>query len=76
MPKYMKPSEFTEWTNKMIRDGKAETSADCAAKLGVRPEAVSRMKNEGADLRTALACAALSSGLGPWKPEQRQMSHK
>lgn len=64
----MTAEQFTQWLAAMKeRYPKiAPTGAACARLLGVSANSVVKMKQRGADLRTALACRALYHGLEPW----------
>ncbi len=50
---------FRRWLAEMKEARLAKTDADCARLLGRHPNAITRMKENGTDQTTALACAAL-----------------
>jgi len=62
----MTPERFREWLAAMQADGLAKSDAHCGRLLGVSANSVVQMKARGADLRTALACAALIRGMEAW----------
>lgn len=59
----MTPKTFNAWLAAMKAEGKAATDADCAVALDVSRNTIVTLKRNGADRRTALACAALLAGL-------------
>lgn len=70
--RHMTPSDLNAWRNTMHY-----THRQAAEALGVTLATYQRMergadfatgKPVAIDLRTALACAALSAGLSPWSP--------
>ena len=63
----MTPDQFNQWLADMKSAGIAKTDGECAILLGVSRDTMTRMKQNGADQRTALACSALMHGLEPYK---------
>lgn len=63
----MSPDDFKAWLYEMKAKGIARSDAKCAALLGITANAVSAMKQRGADRRTALACRALAHLMEPYK---------
>lgn len=61
------PRDVKAWIRAMRQDKRARSAAACARLLGIHPNTMSRMRVEGADERTALACQALLSGLTPYR---------
>ena len=57
---------FTRWLADMKADGLARSDAAAARLLGVSANTVVALKREGADRRTALACAALLHRMEPY----------
>jgi hypothetical protein len=57
------PETFNAWLAAMKAAGRADTDADCAVALDVSRNTIVTLKRNGADRRTALACAALLAGL-------------
>jgi hypothetical protein len=62
----MTPAAFNRWLAEMKLAGIAKSDAACARLLGVSPNTVVAWKQEGTDLRTALACRALLEGMEPY----------
>ncbi len=62
----MTPAAFNAWLAAMKTAGLARFDADCAKLLGVSNNSIVKMKRDGANRRTALACAALYNELAPW----------
>ena len=62
----MTADAFVRWLAAMKDAGMARSDAAAGRLLGVSANSVVRMKQEGADLRTALACRALFHRLEPW----------
>jgi hypothetical protein len=62
----MTPTAFTNWLAAMKAAGLARSDAECGRLLGISADTVVRMKSQGADIRTALACRALLHRLEPW----------
>jgi hypothetical protein len=62
----MTPAAFVEWLAAMKAAGLIRSDADAARLLGISANSVVKMKRNGADLRTALACRALFHRLEPW----------
>lgn len=58
--------QFIEWLAAMKAAGLASSDAAAGRLLGISADTVVRIKREGADLRTALACRALIHRLEPW----------
>ncbi len=63
----MTPTAFTAWLAEMKSAGLARSDAECARLLDVSANAIVKMKDRGANLRTALACRALLHRLDPWE---------
>lgn len=57
---------FQLWLDDMKLAGLARSDAAAARLLGVSANSVVKMKQRGADLRTALACRALLHRLEPY----------
>jgi hypothetical protein len=57
---------FERWLEAMRQPPYLASEDECARLLGVSANSVVRMKQDGADLRTALACRALFHRLEPW----------
>lgn len=62
----MTGTQFVEWLAAMKAAGLIRSDADAARLLGVSANSVVKMKRNGADVRTALACRALFHRLEPW----------
>lgn len=62
----MSPASFVQWLAAMKAAGLIRSDADAARLLGVSANSVVKMKRNGADVRTALACRALFHRLEPW----------
>lgn len=62
----MTPDAFTSWLQAMRAAGLARSDAECARLLGISANSVVKMKRNGTDTRTALACRALLHRLEPW----------
>lgn len=62
----MTPAAFTAWLAAMRAAGLARSDAECARQLGISANSVVKMKRNGADTRTALACRALLHRLEPY----------
>jgi hypothetical protein len=62
----MTPAAFVEWLAAMKAAGLIRSDADAGRLLGISANSVVKMKRNGADLRTALACRALFHRLEPW----------
>jgi hypothetical protein len=62
----LNPTAFVEWLAAMKAAGLIRSDADAARLLGISANSVVKMKRNGADLRTALACRALFHRLEPW----------
>jgi hypothetical protein len=65
----MDPSAFNAWLAAMKGAGLARSDAECGRLLGVSTITILKMKSNGTDRRTALACAALLAGLAPYREE-------
>jgi hypothetical protein len=63
----MTGEQFTRWLAAMIEKGRAASEAECGRLLDANVTTVWRMKANGVDRRTALACSALLRGLKPYK---------
>jgi len=62
----MTATQFTQWLAAMKTAGLIRFDNDAAKALGVTNDTIVNMKRKGTDTRTALACAALLSGLPPY----------
>lgn len=67
----MTPISFTAWLADMKSAGLARSDAAAARLLGVSANSVVKMKRNGTDQRTALACRALLHRLEPYSSEDR-----
>ena len=63
----MTPSDFTAWAAEMKAAHRLSEAALVRA-LGCGQNQITRWKRKGAPQYIALACAALSIGLQPWRP--------
>lgn len=72
----MTPDAFHTWLAAMKAAGLARSDAHCARLLGISANSVLKLKRNGGDMRTALACAALLVGLPPYgeEPDSRRAS--
>lgn len=57
---------FKLWLIDMKVSGLASSDAECGRLLGLSPDTIVRMKEDGADKRTALACRALIHRMEPY----------
>jgi hypothetical protein len=64
----MTADAFNRWLSEMKLANIARSDAACARLLGVSANSVVAWKNDGTDLRTALACAALLAGIEAYGP--------
>lgn len=62
----MPPEAFTRWLADMKSAGLARSDAECARLLGISANGLLKMKKQGTDRRTALACRALLHRLEPY----------
>jgi hypothetical protein len=62
----MTPEQFCDWLAAMKAAGLARSDAAAGRRLGISADTVVRLKRDGADLRTALACRALYHRLEAW----------
>lgn len=62
----IKPTTFVAWLTDMAVSGIARSDAECARLLGVTPNTMLKLKRDGADRRTALACRALLHRMEPY----------
>ncbi len=62
----MNNTAFVGWLAAMKAAGLIRSDADAGRLLGVSANSIVKMKRNGADLRTALACRALFHRLEPW----------
>lgn len=62
----MTPAAFCVWLSEMKEARLARSDAECARLLGLSPNWVVKMKKQGADRRTALACTALRHRMEPF----------
>jgi hypothetical protein len=63
----MTPEQFTNWLADMKSAGLARSDAECGRLLGKSPDTIVRMKQNGADQTTALACRALLHRMEPYE---------
>lgn len=67
----MTPETFARWLDEVKSAGRAKTDKDAGALIGLSQNSVSSMRREGvtghAAHRTALACAAVLAGIGPYE---------
>lgn len=63
---HLSPEAFCRWLQAMRDAGIAETDRSAGALLGLSANSVVKMKRDGADQRTALACTALLKRLKPY----------
>ncbi len=59
----MTGEEFTNWIAEMKSSGRASTDIECGRLIGKSADTVVRMKQKGASITVALACAAVINGL-------------
>jgi len=62
----MTPQSFINWLADMKSAGLARSDAAAGRLLGVSADTVVRYKNDGADVKTALACRALLHRMEPY----------
>lgn len=62
----MTPSAFIQWLAAMKAAGLARSDAAAGRLLGVSANTMVKLKRDGTDRRTALACRALFHRLEPW----------
>lgn len=62
----MTGATFTAWLAEMKSAGLARSDAECARLLGISANGLLKMKKQGTDRRTALACRALLHRLEPY----------
>ena len=62
----MTPEALTNWLADMKLAGLARSDAECARLLGISANGLLKMKKQGADRRTALACRALLHRMEPY----------
>lgn len=65
----MTAQAFCGWLAAMKAAGLARSDAECGRLLGISANTVVRLKETGADTRTALACRALFHRLEPWSSQ-------
>lgn len=63
----MTADTFKQWLADMKSAGLARSDAECARQLGIHVNSVVKMKRNGSDQRTALACRALLHRLEPYE---------
>jgi hypothetical protein len=62
----MTGEEFSAWM-----DAEGLSYSGVQATLGIRNRStISTYRSDGAPLTVALACSAVSAGLGPWRPSK------
>lgn len=62
----MNESSFNFWLADMKSAGLARSDAECARLLGISANGLLKMKKQGTDKRTALACRALLHRMEPY----------
>lgn len=62
----MTADTFTCWLADMKSAGLARSNAECARLLGISANGLLKMKKQGTDRRTALACRALLHRMEPY----------
>lgn len=62
----MTAEAFCRWLDEMKAAGLARSDAAASRLLGVAPNTMTKMRREGGDTRTALACRALLHRLEPY----------
>lgn len=62
----MTSDQFNRWLADMKSAGLARSDAECGRLLGKSPDTIVRMKSNGADRTTALACRALLHRMLPY----------
>lgn len=62
----MTGDEFKAWLKAMKDAELARSDADCGRLLGISADTIVRIKDNGGDTRTALACGALIDGVAAW----------
>jgi len=62
----MTAASFSAWLADMRSAGLARSDAECGRLLDISADTVVRMKRDGADRRTALACRALLHRMTPY----------
>lgn len=62
----MTAEDFCSWLKEMKSANLASSDAKCGDLLGVSANTVLKMKADGADTRTALACRALLHRMQPY----------
>lgn len=70
----MTPDKFQHWLNTMRLTGLAKSDRECGSMLGLSANSIVNLKRNGADRRTALACAALLHNLSPYDPDRNDFS--
>lgn len=63
----MNANQFIKWLKAMDDAKIAHTDAACGRMLGVSADTIVRMKKDGTDLKTALACRALLHRMQPYE---------
>lgn len=63
----MTAAAFRLWLIAMKQARLARSDAEAGRQLGISADTVVRMKRDGADVRTALACRALFHRLTAWE---------
>lgn len=62
----MTAEAFIRWLADMKSAGLARSDAECGRLLDISADTIVRMKRDGADRRTALACRALLHRMTPY----------
>jgi hypothetical protein len=62
----MTAEAFIRWLADMKSAGLARSDAECGRLLDISADTIVRMKRDGADRRTALACRALLHRMEPY----------
>lgn len=63
----MTPDSFINWLFEMKEAGLANSDAACGRLLDISANSIVKMKRNGADRRTALACTALLHRMEPYE---------
>jgi hypothetical protein len=64
----MTAEDFNRWLADMKAAALARSDAECARLLGISSNGLLKMKKQGTDRRTALACQALLHQMEPYAP--------
>lgn len=69
-PRRISGEQVTAWVKEMIEHGLADGVTDCARRLGIHPNSLTKIQREGSTGTFALACAALINGHRGYGEEQ------